>query len=143
MNDPFDQALADLGVANTFDHNNTYQVTLRRDDDAEIEVMLFRDLEAHSLCVSAFGSQSLPQLISRELFLRFANAAAEPMRGNLGVGVLPGSERICIYQQLSMRSYRRGDSALALENVLEQVADWDAHLQAGSAPAGIPRGTRA
>jgi len=124
MENNFERALADLGVT-PFDADDFCSFSLQRDDQSSIVVNLFRDTNADLLRMSAYTSNIVPQSLSREFFVRFATAAMEPFRDNIGVGMTEESERLCVYYNVAMKDYKPGNSVIVLEALLRQVEKWD------------------
>jgi len=128
MHNEFDLAIADLDVALTFNENNFAKFVLQREDNSKIIITLFKDIEQYSLRMTAHTSNAIPSPVSPDFFARFAQAALEPLRGGIGVGMNQGDEYMCVYYTLSLKNYVRGQSRIALESLIEQVEVWDAVL---------------
>ena len=131
MNDKFDLAFSDLGLSPSGGEGDFYSFVLQREDRSEIIVSLFKDTEQLALRMSVHTSNKIPHTISREFFECFAQAALEPLRGGMGVGMSPGCEHLCVYHILPLAGYGQGHSLMVLENLVEHAENWDERLGSG------------
>lgn len=127
MTGNFDLALKDLGF-DSFDGRNFFDFSLQREDSSTIAVSLYRDEQAGALRISAYTSNQIPASISNKFFRLFANAALEPLRGGIGVGIPEGKHHLSVFFTLPIMNYQPGDSVLVLEQLVEHVEKWDALL---------------
>ncbi|MCD6027674.1 MAG: hypothetical protein K0R08_2193 [Solimicrobium sp.] len=128
MKNEFDLAIDDLGVVIKFNDVNLAKFALQREDNSEILITLYRDVEHYLLRMTAHTSRTIPSEISPEFFTRFAQSALEPLRGGIGIGMSEGARNLCVYYALPLQHYVQGQSLTVLESLVEKVEEWDALL---------------
>ena len=124
----FEEALTGLGVEVIFDENNMFSCELNNDENEEDKPLLlsfYRDDEAMSLRVSVVTRQSIPENASFDFFIEFGEKALEPLRGDIGAGICPGTKTITLYKVVPLAGKPQGHMMEVIESLIEAAEEWD------------------
>lgn len=129
--DIFEESLEGLGIEVKFDENNMFSCELKKNEDGEVNPLLlsaYRDDDAMSLRVSVMTRNSIPKNASFDFFIAFGEKALEPLRGEIGAGICPGTKNITLYQVVPLAGKPKGYMIEVIESLIESAEEWDLKL---------------
>ncbi|WP_299011459.1 hypothetical protein [uncultured Shewanella sp.] len=130
--DIFEEALSKLGVKIQFDSENVFACELTEksqgNHSSELFFSAYRDQSNMSLRLAVMTQHSITQEMEIALYQSLLHAAAGPLRGDIGVAILEGSNRITVYQTVLLSENNPTQVMEMIEKLIAEAEKWDKEL---------------